>query len=167
MTKEIELTRGLVTLVDDEDFEDWGGRKWHAQPVGDRFYARRLEQRRNVVTFLLLHRCILRCPPGMVGDHINRDTLDNRRANLRSVPSALNAMNRVRNHTASKSGFKGVSWDQKSWRAELKFGGGRRKGPRRATAEEAARDYDAMVRALVGQHGRYNFPLPNELPALL
>jgi hypothetical protein len=59
-------------------------------------------------------------PAGMHVDHINGNTLDNRRENLRSVTHAQNLMNQKLSR-ANKSGFKGVSMDRSSgkWRAHI------------------------------------------------
>lgn len=59
---------------------------------------------------LLLHRFIMNAPDGMVVDHKDRNTFDNRRSNLRICSQQGN----VRNQTlslANKSGHKGVYWD--------------------------------------------------------
>ncbi len=57
-------------------------------------------------------------------DHINRDSLDNRRKNLRLATNVQNGQNRSkqRNNT---SGYKGVSWDKARgrWRAFIQVGG--------------------------------------------
>lgn len=51
-----------------------------------------------------LHRWIINCPMGMMVDHINHDTLDNRKSNLRIVTHFENQQNRKDN----KSGKVGV-----------------------------------------------------------
>lgn len=60
-----------------------------------------------------LHRYITDCPDGLVVDHENHDTLDNRRDNLRVVNHNINAQNRKNVISTNKSGEKGVSWDNK------------------------------------------------------
>ena len=45
-------------------------------------------------------------------DHINRDPLDNRRANLRLVPARGANSQNVSSHRDSKSRYRGVSWDR-------------------------------------------------------
>lgn len=52
----------------------------------------------------------------MLVDHKNRNTLDNRKQNLRPVTTAQNNANRAANKN-SGSGFKGVSWSKvaKRW----------------------------------------------------
>ncbi|MCQ2574535.1 MAG: HNH endonuclease [Alphaproteobacteria bacterium] len=42
-----------------------------------------------------LHRIITGCPDNMVVDHINHNTLDNRRCNLRVVTNRVNAQNKI------------------------------------------------------------------------
>ncbi|KML36387.1 hypothetical protein VL14_21150 [Cytobacillus firmus] len=54
----------------------------------------------------------------MVVDHINHDTLDNRKMNLRIVPHSVNSLNRkceAKNNRSS--GCLGVSWNtrKKKW----------------------------------------------------
>ena len=165
MTCIISLSRGLETLVDDVDFEEYGRFSWHAHPNLGGFYARRCIRSKRLTANLSLHRLIAGAKAGQVVDHINRNTLDNRRENLRIVTSSQNALNRIINK--GRQGFKGAHWDQRSWRADAWIDGVRHRGPRRRTAEEAAHDYDAIVRQYAGEHGRYNFPLAGERSAFL
>ncbi len=62
--------------------------------------------------FLALHRIIVACPKGKFVDHINHNTLDNRKSNLRIVTAQQNNMN-------SKS--KGISYNKskKKWQPQL------------------------------------------------
>jgi hypothetical protein len=69
---------------------------------------------------IYLHRFINNTPKGLITDHINRDTLDNRKVNLRVVDKKKNQ----RNHKIFKtnsSGYTGVSWREKmiKWEAYI------------------------------------------------
>ena len=59
----------------------------------------------------LLHRLITGARKGQVVDHINRNTLDNRRKNLRIGTQSLNLKNSVK-HRDNASGLKGVVWNE-------------------------------------------------------
>lgn len=69
-----------------------------------------------------LHRLIMNAKHGMEIDHINNDTLDNRRSNLREVTGYQNDQNRkgaqADNNT---SGIRGVSYhkETRKWRAYI------------------------------------------------
>lgn len=88
--KEIILSgkraKGQSTKVDDDDYEKYNHLVWHLSDTG---YAVR---RNNGETFRL-HRLIMNCPEGMVVDHLNGDTLDNRKCNLRICTVAENSKN--------------------------------------------------------------------------
>ena len=102
-----------IALIDDEDYErmikDFGNAIWCLsinQRNGD-FY---LNKRKNGIKYLL-HRYIMNCPKGMYVDHINHNTLDNRKCNLRITTNA----NNIRNGNIRKnntSGINGVSYDK-------------------------------------------------------
>lgn len=69
-----------------------------------------------------LHRLIMDFPNGLDVDHINHDTLDNRRSvNLREVTKSENQQNKVKAMSNSKSGILGVSWNKKDkrWKAQI------------------------------------------------
>lgn len=90
-----------------------------------------------------LHRIILGLKRGDPHvDHINGDTLDNRRANLRLADCAQNAQNRRGANRNSRSGIRGVHFrrDRKRspWQAGLKLNGKHRRFGCYATREEAA-----------------------------
>ncbi|MBU6408070.1 MAG: HNH endonuclease [Alphaproteobacteria bacterium] len=108
---------------------------------------------------IYLHRLIMKAPKGVTVDHINRDGLDNRKANLRLASQSENNANReVRNST----GFRGVVKHRSKFRAFIS-------APRTearahfhlgcfSTAEEAARAYDKAARARWGAFAQLNFP---------
>lgn len=66
-----------------------------------------------------LHRFILDAPENLVVDHINGDTLDNRRSNLRLATKSQNQWNRTVRQRNNTSGFTGVRWDKErgKWKA--------------------------------------------------
>lgn len=96
-------------------------------------------------------------------DHINHDTLDNRRENLRPCTVSQNGANqgvRVNN----TSGFKGVSLFKRDqvWQAYINMFGKRRHLGYYATPIEAALAYD---RAALEYHGE--FAMTNKAMGLL
>lgn len=112
--KEIELSRGQMALVDDEDFDWLSQWKWSYAPVG--YAVRRYEGK-----IILMHRLIMDAPKGKRVDHINMNGIDNRRINLRICSHRENLLNRgkQRNNT---TGYKGVSYCSRidKWRASIR-----------------------------------------------
>ena len=74
--------KGLAVIVDDEDYEKFCHKKWHLL-VG-RYAANGHDY---------LHRLIMNPPKGKVVDHLNHNTLDCRRKNMRVVTQAENCNN--------------------------------------------------------------------------
>ena len=120
MTKQIPLTQGLFSLVDDEDYEALNSRLWYAEKDGRQFYARTAYFVNGKSVHLTMHRVINNTPAGMVTDHINGFGLDNRRANLRSATHRENAVNCAA-HRGSSSKYRGVSLIKGNrWRAVIR-----------------------------------------------
>lgn len=70
-----------------------------------------------------IHHLIVGKPPeGLITDHINRNTLDNRKCNLRFVSYSQNCMNRGK-YKNKTSIYKGVHWDKNrnKWKSEIKL----------------------------------------------
>src|SRR5947207_850674 len=106
--REITLTRGLIALVDDEDYDRvvglgrWYADIWH----GTRTYAKH--------GYIYMHRFIMKPLmnfPDLAKidiDHINGNTLDNRKENLRLCTRSENMLNKnVIIRSDNKSGVKG------------------------------------------------------------
>jgi hypothetical protein len=100
---EIPLNRGLITLIDDEDFGLVGSIVWHAFKSNTTDYAR--GQGPNGRIFM--HRLLFGLGPWKHGmpevDHIDRNGLNNQRSNLRIVDTAGNAQNRRKPQIAPRA----------------------------------------------------------------
>lgn len=123
--KEIQLTRGYVAIVDDEDFPAVSRFKWSAGTANGGVYAIRMEKVSGKKKQFSIHRMLMGNPKGKQVDHINHDTLDCRRANLRVATCAQNQWNRKGPQKNSTTGVRGVQWrkDRKTFIVRLKVNG--------------------------------------------
>ena len=117
MTKRLPLGNGLYTVVDDEDYELLNRFKWRVVKSGgdsQSFYA---------VATMRLHRLIKECPKGLMVDHINGDTLDNRQCNLRVCTNSQNQQNTDSRGGSSK--YKNVSYSSRynKWYGKFRYNG--------------------------------------------
>jgi len=117
--KKISLARGKFAIVDDEDFEYFNQWKWH---ICKGYAARHSKIDEGKRRYIYLHRYINKTQDGFVTDHINRNTLDNRKCNLRTTTNSLNGFNRNINKN-NRSGYLGVFWreDRKKWMSYIKI----------------------------------------------
>lgn len=91
--KKVPVNNGkYFALVDDEDYEEISKYKWYVAG-SKKSYACRQFQLKRVKHYVYMHRQIMGEPNGMVVDHINGDTLDNRKENLRPCTIAQNMIN--------------------------------------------------------------------------
>lgn len=91
--KEIPLTQGYIAIVDDDDYDFLCDCKWYVQKKGTNSshpYAATKIKNKHVK----MHRLLARAKGKEIVDHINGNTLDNRRRNLRIGDHKLNASNR-------------------------------------------------------------------------
>lgn len=159
--KEIPLTRGMVALVDDADYEALAANKWYSGhvPGKNTCYARRDAGGRKSRVRLAMHRVILGAGPNDLVDHVNGNGLDNRRVNLRLASNAQNRANTPKRKLDASSRYKGVSWNKARglWRADIRVGDRQRTLGYFASEEEAARVYDAEAQKAWGEFALCNF----------
>lgn len=93
--KQIKLTRGHITLVDDDDFEWLNQYKWHVDFARNgRKYAVRMETRNGKRCYVAMHREILGLKNRLeYTDHRDNDGLNNQRYNLRRCTCRQNLAN--------------------------------------------------------------------------
>lgn len=153
--RSISLSRGLAAIVDEDDYVRLAGYRWYAHLSGRNFYAQR-HPPAGQPGMIYMHREVLRV--NQTVDHINGDSLDNRKANLRVATKAQNAVNSaIRPHS---SRFRGVNWFRRNrlWVAHITEDGRTRHLGNFDTEEDAARTYDWHARRVFGEFARLNFP---------
>lgn len=166
--KKILLTRGKVALVDDSDFESLSEFKWMA---GGNWAANKIYACRSITVAgkrktIRMAREILNAPEHMVVDHINGDTLDNRRENLRICTRRENRWNRL--NSASETKYFGVTYnkDRNKFYASIGHAGKQHFIGEFENPVEAAIAYDACAFRLRGEFVSLNFPGSRELELL-
>lgn len=110
------LYDGSQCLFDKEDFDKIKDLTWCNDTYG---YAMARKNNGESVIRLKMHRLIMDAQDGFDVDHINHNTLDNRKENLRICTRSQNNMNQhIRSDNTS--GVIGVSLDKNlKWRADI------------------------------------------------
>ena len=96
-------------------------------------------------------------PEGMVIDHINSNSLDNRLQNLRLVTTQQNLFNKQPS-VGGSSKYKGVSWikSRKKWKSQIKLDGKTTNIGMFASEEDAKEAYDKKAKELFGKYAYLN-----------
>ncbi len=112
--KKIKLTKGKYAIVDSNNYCWLNQWKW--------YFSHKYAMRDTNKGRIYMHRLVCKTIGNKEVDHINRNTLDNRKSNLRSVTRSFNKFNTgLWKHNTS--GFKGVSLFKRDnmWHAQIKI----------------------------------------------
>ena len=155
--KKIQLSTGLSSIIDGDDFQRVNQFKWTARTGSGGVYAFRSYGPRIDRKYQYLHRFILNIENSSIHvDHINGNTLDNRKENLRTATRQENLRNR--NHKViAKSDYRGVYFKNdrkrsKPWTSRIRIGPGKNKNLGSFyTAEDAAKAFDKAAKQIYGE----------------
>ena len=161
--RRIPLTQGKYAIVDPEDYERLNKYKWYVSKGGSTFYAARclwdpVNKKKHTIK---MHREILKPPHPLVVDHINRNGLDNRKANLRPATKSQNTINRpCIKQKGAHSKYLGVTWQKsnKKWQAQIRANGKHRVIGYFEDETEAAKAYDRAAKLYHKEFAVLNFP---------
>lgn len=168
MTKQIPLGgnrgKGKFALVDDDDYEWLSRYAWHSDIKG---YATHSYKYGDSTRTIKMHRLILDLPGVLMVDHINRNKLDNQRANLRPANNQQNQGN-TGPRKNKKGKYKGVSWSpsMQMWQAKIRVNGKDKFLGTFLTQKEAATIYNEEAKLVSGEYAYLNIIDESELPLI-
>ena len=146
-------------LVDAEDFEELLKYKWQTQSCKSKKKYAQAWLRIAAYKFkaIYMHRLLMNAKQGETVDHINGDTFDNRKANLRVCSQSNNGMNRKKSSNLTSS-FKGVYKRNRprAFMASIKANGRYINLGSFYTEEEAAKAYNEAATKYFGEYACLN-----------
>lgn len=150
--REILLTQGKVAIVDDEDYDRLMGHSWHYRHSHRQGYGYAVSKERVPMQVMIMSPF-----PGLIVDHIDGNTLDNRKRNLRVCTKGENRLN-SRIQTNNTSGYKGVYWMKSHgcWHARITVHKKRFFLGAFQEKEHAARAYNEAAKIHFGEFARLN-----------
>ncbi len=143
------LTRGEFALIDDADFMELSRYPWYCT---EQRYASTGKYPNNI----LMHRLVMNCPEGYVVDHINGNTLDNRKCNLQIITHAQNLMRAGKMAPLFRklsSCYKGLTLDKRTKKYHVRctdLKGATHSGGSFKSEVEAALAYNTLCKKLRG-----------------
>ena len=158
--KQIKLTRGQFALVDTEDYNKLNQYNWYAQydeKLNSFYAARHITVSKNKREQIRMHCVIMNTHKKLEVDHINHNTLDNRKSNLRVCTHQQNCMNQLKCKNSS-SKHKGVNWDayHKKWHVRIQNNGKSCHLGFFTSEIKAACVYNIAAKILFGKYARLN-----------
>lgn len=159
--KKIPLTQGYFALVDNEEESMLKRHKWCVSVKATGVYAvRRVTVSPKKHRMVYMHRLLIGLKYGdkKQADHINGDTLDNRKCNLRVCNHRQNQQNsKSARHSSSK--YKGVTWSKNNqkWLARICICGKSIHLGSFSSEKDAAHMYDRVALAEFKKFVKTNF----------
>jgi hypothetical protein len=147
----MHLTHGKSALIDELDIDLISGHKWIATCINGAWYATCGENYKQI----LLHRFIMLEPAGSEIDHVDGNGLNNTRANLRICSHSLNMKNR-KIPKNNKTGYKGVSFTKRCYRAYIEVDGKKISLGCFSNSKSAAIAYNNAASKYFGEFARLN-----------
>lgn len=161
----IVIISGKECIIDDSDLQIINGKRWIVTSCNGKQYVRfnysdTIDGKRKQI-HLYLHRHLLSAPKGMEVDHINGNTLDNRRSNLRVCTHRENIRNK-KTPSHNKSGYKGVSYSAryKKYMVCIKMNGKTLHLGGFADPKEGYEVYKAKALELFGEYANFGSVSP-------
>jgi DNA polymerase-1 len=158
----IPLTQGKYAIVDPDDYRRLSKYKWYVVGRPGSQYAVRSHTTKNAKrSAIYMHREVIKAPDDFFADHINRNSLDNRKANLRPATRAQNVQNRTKFRKGKYSSkYKGVTWNcgHRLWQVDIKFNGNHIFLGSFESEVRAAKAYDRAAKRYHGEFAVLNFP---------
>lgn len=151
--KIIKLSNDMELLIDNEDYELIKEYNWY---FSDRYVKANL-LKNNKYTTITISRIIMKVNNLQVVDHINGNTLDNQKCNLRICSLKENARNK-RKLKLKTSKYKGVHWSKNTnkWRATIQINGKNKHLGLFKNEKEAANTYNNAAIKYYGEFACLN-----------
>lgn len=153
--KRIKLTQNKYAIVDDSDYKELSKYEWCYKPG---YVFRFIKYGTRDYGIMQMHRQIMGLKRGdkELVDHINHNTLDNRKNNLRLCNNSQNQMNRKK--TSGSSKYKGVCWckTRKIWMSYIMKDGKSKTLGRFDKEKEAAVVYNKAACRMFGEFALLN-----------
>lgn len=158
-----KLNNGFEMIIDEEDLPLANRYTWYAlRPSVNRqkhYVVASIRVCKNKQTKISFSRELLKIKDNKIYvDHINGNTLDNRKSNLRTCTPSQNSRNRV-SSKGSSSKYLGVGWSKlhKKWRAKFMLNDKEKHIGLYVNEEDAAKAYDKKVIEFYGEFANPNF----------
>lgn len=149
----IPLTNNRHMIVSPEDMSLVSNFLWGARVKKDgKVYAFRNQ---HYAIYVAFHRVVLGASDGEICDHINGNSLDNRRENLRLCNAANNCMNQRKKRVGS-SQYKGVTRSGDKWVAQISANRVKKNLGRYTSEQDAAIAYNMAAQELHGEFAVLN-----------
>ena len=155
----ITTSSGYEALIDDEDWDKIKDFAWHINKRGTNLYVVSSKFKNGKRENYKLHRLLLSAPPGMQVDHIDGNSLNNHKSNLRLCTNQQNTCNSKKSFAGNPSSqYKGVCFykKHKKWKSQIMFNYKQINLGLFSTELEAAIAYNNAAVRLHGEFARIN-----------